>query len=279
MDEKNILYDKQGRIVRLTLNRPEVMNAMDLESINELESCLKKAEADNEVHVVILKGAGKAFCAGFDITPNKEGGYGVEYEVMDDYENITSNIDRGIHTIWKIRKPVIAQVHGYCIAGGNDLVGQCDIVIAAENARFMHPQVRRLGLTFFHMAAYHAGPQWAKMLMFTGDPITGKQAAEIGIAVKSVPDDKLEEEVNKLAARIAQVPLELLQLNKKAINKVFEQMGIEDVFEFAGMLDVIAHTSPPVKHFIRTAQEKGLQQALAESEGPFRKLPKSFMDE
>jgi enoyl-CoA hydratase len=235
-------------------------------------AALIEAEQDEEVRVVIVKGAGRSFSAGYDIGPGKPDEYDAR-TTMDDLEHLRRQ-DRDITTAWNLRKPVIAQVHGYCVAGGNDIAGQCDIIIAAENAIFMHPQIRRLGLTWMHMTAYHVGPQWAKILMFTGDPITGKQAERIGFVAKAVPEDKLEEEVNKLAERIALIPAEELALNKMAINRVIEEMGLRNALNAARELDAIAHTTRAVQDFRKLAEEKGLKAALEASEAPFKALPK-----
>ncbi|MDD5127719.1 MAG: enoyl-CoA hydratase-related protein [Dehalococcoidales bacterium] len=276
MSYQYILYEKKDKIVRITLNRPEVLNALSNALLDELAAALDEAERDDGVSVVIIKGAGRGFSAGYDIEPGKPGAYGSS-PVMLDMSWLEGN-DKKISRIWNLKKPVIAQVHGYCVSGGNDVMGQCDIVIAAENAVFMHPQVRRLGLTWMHMAAYHAGLQWAKMLMFTGDPVSGKQAAQIGLVAKAVPEAKLEQEVNTLAERIALVPRELLQLNKAAINAVAEEMGLRNALNIGIQLDTISHTTKAVQDFRRTAEEKGLKAALAANEAPFKNAPKPFQE-
>jgi len=274
MTYENIIYEKRGRIARLTLNRPEALNALSNALLDDVVAALNEAEQDSEVRVIIIKGAGRAFSTGYDIEPEKPGGYSAA-PTLDDLAYL-QGIDRKITTIWNLRKPVIAQVHGYCVAGGNDLAGQCDIIIAAENAIFMQPQIRRLGLTWMHMFPYKCGAQWAKILMFTGDPITGKEAERIGIVAKAVPEEKLEEEVNKLAERITLVAPELLAMNKAAINRVFEEMGVRNAFNASVLLDTIVHTTKPVQDFLRMAKEKGLKAALAENEAPFKTLPRPF---
>lgn len=274
MTYKNIIYEKQGRIARLTLNRPEVLNALSNTLLDEMVAALIEAEQDEGVGVIIIKGAGRAFSAGYDIEPGKAGEYG-ETPVLDDLLYL-QGLDKRITAIWNLRKPVIAQVHGYCIAGGNDVAGQCDIIIAAENAVIAQPQIRRLGLTWMHMFPYKCGAQWAKILMFTGDSISGKEAERIGLVAKAVPEDKLEEEVNKLAERIALVASELLALNKAAINRAFEEMGLRNAFNASSELDLIAHNTRAVHDFRRMAEEKGLKAALAENEAPFKALPRPF---
>ena len=274
MTYKYILYEKDGEIGRLTLNRPEVLNALSIALLEEMEAALLSADQEPDTKVVIIKGAGRAFSVGYDVEPGKPGEYGSMLAV-NDLIRMQRNT-RMITTSWNIHKPVIAQVHGYCIAGGNDVAGQCDIIIAAENAMFIHPQIRRLGLTWMHMTTYNVGLQWAKMLMFTGDPVNGKEAERIGLIAKAMPEEKLEEEVNKLAARIALVPAELLALNKAAINRIAELMGLRNFLSSGMELDVIAHTTKAVRDFRARTEEIGLKAALAENEAPFKSLPRPF---
>ncbi len=280
MAYKNILYETEDGIARITLNRPEKLNALSHDLLEEYADALTEAEGDREVRVVIVKGAGRAFSAGYDVggAPRRRG-------YVPNMPSITPFVDDRTSlnyiwgkttTPWNLSKPVIAQVHGYCVAGGNDVAGQCDIVIAAENAIIQQPQIRRLGLTFTHMFPYKCGAQWAKILMFTGDPISGKEAERLGIVARAVPEEKLEEEVNKLAERIALVDPTLLAMNKFAINQVFEEMGLKNAFNTANSLDTIAHTAKAMQDFQKTSREQGLKAALAENEGPFRKSPRPF---
>ena len=278
MDYENVLYEKKGRVARITLNRPEHLNALSGALMTDLVNALGEAEQDDGIGVVIIKGAGRAFCAGYDIEPGKAGEYSAGTSpIMEDLYSM-QGLTKKMSTIWDLHKPVIAQVHGYCVAGGNDVAGQCDIIIAAENAMFMQPQGRRLGLTWMHMAAYHAGLQWAKMMVFTGDPVSGKQAEQIGLVAKAVPEEKLEEEVNKLADRIACMPSDLLSVHKMALNNVAEVMGMRNVFNAAASLDTISHYTNAVHSFVELAKEKGLKEALAENDAPFKKLPKPFVE-
>jgi len=275
MTYKNIIYKKHDRITRITLNRPDVLNALSFDLLDELESALAEAEQDSEVGVIIIQGAGRAFSAGYDIQPGKPGVHNAG-PILSDL-TFLKKVGRKVTAPWNTTKPVIAQVHGYCVAGGNDLAGQCDIIIAAENAKIMLPQIRRIGVALpLNMVAYNAGLQWAKMLVFTGDSITGKEAERIGLVAKAVPEDNLETEVTKLAMRIAMVPYELLALNKAAVNRVAEAMGLNNVINAGAELDAISHFTKPVQDFKKLAEDKGLKDALAENEAPFKALPKSF---
>ncbi len=274
MSYTDVAYERQGRVARVMLNRPEKLNALSTGLLTEYAAALTEAGQDSGVSVIIVKGAGRAFSVGYDVEPAKPG-YFASQSVLDDWIRL-QGMDEKVRTPWNLHKPVIAQVHGYCVAGGNDIASQCDIVIAAEDAIFQHPQIRRLGLIWNNMATYHAGPQWAKMLMFTGDPISGKEAERIGIVARAVPAAKLEEEVNKLAERIALVAPELLAVNKAAINRVIEEMGLRNALDAGLKLDVIAHQTGAVQGFRKMAEEKGLKAALAANEAPFKALPRPF---
>jgi len=277
---QNILYEAKDRIARVTLNRPEKLNALSHELLAEYADALTQAEEDREVRVVIVKGAGRAFSAGYDVGGSpRQRGYVSDAPsstpFLDDRASLKF-LDDKITTAWNLAKPVIAQVHGFCIAGGNDVAGQCDIIIAAENTVIQQPQIRRLGLTWMHMFPYKCGAQWAKILMLTGDAISGKEAERLGIVARAVSEDKLEEEVNKLAERIALVDPTLLAMNKFTINRVFEEMGLKNAFNAANSLDTIAHTAKAMQDFLKTSREQGLKAALAENEGPFQASPRSF---
>jgi len=282
MAYENVLYEKKDRIARVTLNRPEKLNALSHDLLEEYADALMEAEGDGEVRVVIVKGAGRAFSAGYDVggAPRRRG-----YTSASSTPSITPFLDDRASlnyiwgktaTPWSMAKPVIAQVHGYCVAGGNDVAGQCDIVIAAEDAVIQQPQIRRLGLTFTHMFPYKCGAQWAKILMFTGDPISGKEAERLGIVAIAVPGEELEDQVNRLAERIALVDPTLLAMNKLAINRVFEEMGLRNAFDAANALDTISHTAKAMQDFLKTSREQGLRTALSENEGPFRESPRPF---
>jgi enoyl-CoA hydratase len=277
MDYRNILYTRKGRIATVTLNRPEKLNALSNELLAEYQAALKEAEQDRDIRVVILKGAGRAFCAGYDIG-STAGGQAESPSItpfMDDNRRLHFYKDT-LSTAWRLSKPVIAQVHGYCVAGGNDISGQCDIVIAADNARIGMPQIRRLGLTSFHMWPYKCGMQWSKILMFTGDTISGKEAAELGIVAMAVPEEKLEERVTKLAERIAIVDPTELATNKAMINAHYEAAGLDFAVEVGIRLDTIAHTNQAQQEFRKTSLSKGLKAALEASDGPFNASPRPW---
>ena len=220
-----ILYEVADGRARITLNRPDKLNALSLELQAELNEALWEADNHRDVHCVIIRGAGRAFSAGYDLTG---GGSRVPVSRIED----ESNRYRGGRSIdddaWQLEraqrfrmalfdmhKPTIAQVHGYCLAGGTDVALLCDMVIAAEDATFGFPPARDLGALPNNMWLYNVGPQWAKRLTLTGDTVTGAEAQQIGLVLKAVPADLLEAEVEGLADRMALIDPDLLSANKR----------------------------------------------------------------
>jgi enoyl-CoA hydratase len=263
-----IIYHKLNNVVRISLNRPEKRNALNVALQDELVEAMSAAEADRDVRTVILKGEGKAFCSGYDISPSAWSDYEGQLTMRDDIQNLRRVVSR-FATIWQLSKPVIAQVHGYCLAGGTDLALHCDMVIAAEDAIIGYPPVRAMGSPPTHMWTYLVGPQWAKYMLLSGDTIDGKTAERIGLILRAVPAEKLEEEVMELAEKMANTPWDLLAVNKSIVNKAVELMGRSLLQQLAAESDAIAHQAPIVGEFYRMAAEKGLKAALESRDSPF----------
>ncbi|MBI4303813.1 MAG: enoyl-CoA hydratase/isomerase family protein [Chloroflexi bacterium] len=261
---QNILYEKDPddkRLVRITLNRPEKMNALSYHMLMDIRHALTQAERDPDVKVIIVKGAGRTFGAGYDLE--------AYYDFLEGVSTVTYREDhiKYYHqdvwfTIWNLQKPVIAQVHGYALAGASEFVMMCDLTIMADDAVTGYPPVRAIGTPDAYYWPWMCGLKKAKYLTLTGDPITGKEAAEIGLATMSVPADKLEETVTTVAKRMAMIPSELLFLNKLACNKSMEIMGMRVAFELLGKIHDYAQTFPDVKEFQVMNKEKGLRTAL-----------------
>ena len=188
---QTIIVEKERGRARITLNRPEKLNALSRQLQSELARALRDADDDTRVHCVILRGAGRAFSAGYDLTPDRvlEGEdqaepdqYADVYRKSQDFDDDTFRMEsaqRDRMTIFDMHKPVIGQLHGYCVAGGTDLILLCDIVVAARDAQIGFPPVRAMGGPPAHMWTYLVGPQWAKYMLLTGDLISGSKAAEI----------------------------------------------------------------------------------------------------
>jgi len=270
---ESIVYEVADGIARLTLNRPEKLNAISGTMLREIHDALWEADDDTSVHCVVLAGAGRAFCAGYDLSPmqqppgdtvGRRGG-----RSFDDDAWQMERAQRLRMALFDMHKPVIAQVHGYCLAGGTDLATLCDLLICADDARFGFPPGRDLGVLPTQMWLYHVGPQWAKRLLLTGDTVNGVEAAQIGLALKSVPADMLAAEVDGVARRLALVDRELLAANKRAINLGLELMGARTMQRLAAEIDARGHLAESAAGFRRTAAEHGLREALRRRDAPF----------
>ena len=274
MSYEQITYVVEDGRARLTLNRPEKRNALSDKLLDELEHALWEADDDLDVHCVILKGAGKAFCAGYDLHPSnyQRPDDGVKRRTgatIDDDMWMLERRQRRMRAIWEMHKPVIAQVHGHCLAGGTDLAFYCDVVIAADDANIGFPPARNLGALPNQMWVYNCGPQWAKRLLLTGDTISGKDAAEIGLVLKSVPGDMLEAEVNGLADRMTLIDPDLLSANKRIVNAGVDLMGATVLQRLAAENDARGHRAPGTKEYFKAVAEKGLKGAFAERDAKF----------
>jgi len=276
---ETILYEKEGGKARITLNRPEKLNALSVRLQHELNTALWEADNDADVHVIILRGAGRAFCAGYDMTPMqprpREDGderYTNVYRGATSLEDDSWQLERQQRermAIWDLHKPVIAQVHGYCLAGGTDLAFLCDIVVAADDAVIGFPPVRAMGSPVAHMWTYLVGPQRAKYFLLTGDSVSGAEAASMGLVFRSVPADALEAEVNAIASKMEKIDVELLSPNKRIVNMALELMGARILQRMAAEMDARAHLAPAVREFGRRAMADGLKSALEWRDGKF----------
>ena len=273
MSYQFIEYEASNGIGRVRLNRPEKLNALSRELQDELVDCLERADDDPEVRVMTLRGNGRAFCAGYDITPPSTPE--AQAAAQEQRDNIRADIHRmkrtpnTMNSILNLSKPVIAGVHGYCIAGGTDLAMHCDIILAADDSQIGFPPVRSMGTPPTHMWTYMVGPQWAKWFLLTGESVSGTRAEELGLVWKSVPGEGLDAAVEDLARTMARIPWELLAANKSIVNKAMDLMGRTTLQHIAAETDAIAHQAPIVKEFSRMAREEGLKSALEWRDSPF----------
>ena len=270
-----VIYEKDGRIGRITLNRPEVLNAIDDELPRALESAVEEAGSDPGVHVIVLAGAGRAFCAGYDLayyaeaSGSNEAVQEMPWDPMKDYAFMMRNTERFM-SLWRCHRPVICKVQGYAVAGGSDIALCSDLVVMAEDAQIGYMPVRVWGCPTTAMWVYRLGPEKAKRLLFTGDRIDGREAEALGLVHKAVPSERLDEEVEALAARIATVPVNQLMMQKLMINQALENMGLRSTQMLATIFDGITRHSPEGVNFKRRADEKGWKQAVRErDEGSF----------
>ena len=272
MSYETIIYEKADRIARITLNRPGKVNALSVTLRTELMDAVADAGRDNDVGVIVIRGAGRAFSAGYDISGADGGGSSRDPAVSPlqrDIEGMMDGILDPWTRLWNSRKPVISQVHGYCLAGGTDLALHTDIIVCSEDARFGMPAGRAMGTLPTHMWTYLVGPQWAKYVLYTGNVVDGKTAERIGLVWKCVPRRELEGEVNRLAATVAKVPYGLLAVHKRIVNMALEMMGRGLVQQLAVEGDAIGHQDPAAAEFGRIASTRGLKEALTWRDGKF----------
>ena len=259
-------YEKTGRIARITLNRPEVRNAIDEELAELIEVAVRRACADRNVRVLILSGNGKSFCAGYDLKRFAEEGVGFQdmpWDAMRDFE-MMSRFTEHFMSLWKSSKPVICKVHGHAVAGGSDIALCADLVVMADSARIGYMPARIWGCPTTAMWVYRVGPEQAKRMLFTGDVIDGKEAERIGLVLKSVPEEDLGPEVEALAERIASIPSNHLAMHKMVVNRAIEAMGLGGAQNLSILLDGIARHSPEGVNFKRRAEEVGWKRAVEE---------------
>jgi enoyl-CoA hydratase len=295
-DFEEIIYEKEGHIGRLILNGPEKRNPLSYARIIELAMGLHEMDLDPDIHVVIIKGAGPAFCSGYDLTPGKAAvnnpnpndyrrhiGYadvgdppgGVYYADGKDHPTFAKYEFFGRELYWKmfdLHKPVITQIHGFCLAGGTHLAGFSDLRVVAEDAQIGFPVARNLTLEGFQYEIWLMGISRAKRYLFTGDPIDGKTAYEWGWASYVFPADRLEEETEALAARLAQTQPAHLMMMKAAVNRQIELMGFRTGMRWS--MDVHSaglrgESNPDAQAFWKAQTETGLRSAIDQRDTHF----------
>jgi enoyl-CoA hydratase len=259
----------QPRIARLRLDRPARLNAIHAGMPPAIRAAVAWAEGDEQVHVIVVEGAGRAFCAGYDLVAFAQGaspGTGAEqpdpWDPMVDYA-LMKGWTEDFMSLWRCSKPTIAKVHGHAVAGGSDIALCCDLLVMAEDARIGYMPTRVWGCPTTAMWTYRLGPLRAKQLLFTGDTISGAQAAAWGLANLAVPADELEASTMQLAERIAGVPRSHLAMHKLVVNQAMLAMGLEHSQMFATLFDGIARHNPEGRWFRRAAQVDGYKAAVA----------------
>ena len=260
-------YRVKDRIARITLNRPERLNAINDEMPGEIRCAVAAANADDRVHVIVLDGAGDAFCAGYDLKyyAEKQGRntvtQGMPWDPMLDYKFMKQNTE-DFMSLWRSYKPTICKIHGYAVAGGSDIATCCDFIVMEESARIGYMPVRVWGCPTPAMWVYRLGAMRAKKLMFTGDLIDGRTALEWGLATEAVPAAELEATVLALANRMAGVPKNQLMMLKMVVNQAIDKMGLEQTQMLATLLDGVTRHSPEGLWFKRYAETFGFKAAV-----------------
>jgi enoyl-CoA hydratase len=264
---ETLLYEVSGRVATLTLNRPERLNAINDAMPSEVRAAVELANTDDAVHVIVLAGAGSAFCAGYDLKHYAEGDPTNRYtqpmpwDPLRDYRFMKRNTE-DFMSLWRSYKPTICKVHGYAVAGGSDIALCCDLIVMAEDAKIGYMPARVWGCPTTAMWVYRLGPQRAKRMLYTGDLIDGRTAAEWGLALQSVPAATLDAAVAQLAERIAAVPRNQLMMQKLMINQAVDAMGLEQTQMFATLFDGITRHSPEGLWFKRYAERYGFPAAV-----------------
>jgi enoyl-CoA hydratase len=267
---RHLLYEVEGRIATITLNRPDRLNAIARGMPQEIREAVETANDDNDVHVIVLTGAGRAFCAGYDLidfAENKSGAAGGQntakgpWDPMVDFAMMGRNT-QDFMSLWRSYKPTIAKVHGYAVAGGSDIAMCCDLLVMAEDAKIGYPPARVWGCPTTAMWTYRLGPARAKQMMFTGEMLDGRRAAEWGLANLAVPAAELEAATLALARRIAGVPKSQLMMHKLVVNQAMLAMGLEQTQMFATLFDGITRHNPEGLWFRRHAQVHGFKDAV-----------------
>ena len=266
-DFKHILVDVPSPgVSRITLNRPESRNALNNTLRGELYGQLEANDKDPAIQVTIIRGAGKAFCAGYDLKANNRADQ--PFHTAGGAGNWARHVVDGFFRVWDLAKPVIAQVHGYCLAGGTELATSCDLVYVAEDASIGYPVVRSMSPPDNQFFPHLLGLRNAMEMMLTGNAISGIEAAEQGFANRAYPADKLEAEVLEIAERIAKVPSDLQQMNKRAVHRQMELMGVRAAIRSGTEIQALAfHTESTKAHFKELAA--GLTTALTSRDQKF----------
>lgn len=264
-----VLYERDGRLARITLNRPEVLNAIDDDLPGELADAVGRADADSAVHVIVLAGAGRAFCAGYDLMHYaqlkgaNEITQTMPWDPMKDYAFMMRNTELFM-SLFRSKRPVICKVQGFAVAGGSDIALCSDLVIMAEDARIGYMPTRVWGCPTTAMWIYRLGAEKAKRMLFTGDKIDGREAEKLGLVLKAVPPEKLDQEVDELAHRMASVPQNQLMMQKLMVNQALSNMGLHTTQMIATIFDGITRHSPEGLNFKRRAEEKSWKHAVEE---------------
>jgi enoyl-CoA hydratase len=271
MSYETLLYATDGPVATITLNRPEQLNTIIPPMPDEFEAAVKEATLDPLVKVIVLRGAGRAFCAGYDFS----GGF----HHWDEMVTTEGRWDPGkdfrwarspygptqkFMSIWRTPKPVIAQVHGWCVGGGSDMALCADLVIASEDAQIGTPYSRIWGCYLSGMWLYRLGLAKAKEYALTGRPLSGREAAEIELINAAVPFERLEAAVAEQARQLASIPASQLAAMKLIVNEAFENMGLHSTQTLGPILDGLMRNTPEAHAFIDRAAAEGVGAVIRE---------------
>jgi enoyl-CoA hydratase/carnithine racemase len=287
-------YRADGRVARITLDRPERGNGITLETAPELTACVERANLDPEIHVIALAGNGKGFCGGYDLVGSAERmsqGFGAEgsvegspldpavqganhdpdqvWDPVTDFQMMWRNV-RGFMSLFHSEKPVLCKVHGFCVAGGTDMALCSDLLVIEDTAPIGYPPARVWGVPTTALWAARIGPMRAKRLLLTGDTLTGTDAVEWGLATEAAPAGELDGRFEALVERVAKLPINQLVMHKLLVNQALYAQGLQATQVLGTFFDGIARHTSEGHEFARRAAEAGWREAVRERDEPFR---------
>src|SRR5256714_8634714 len=269
---ETVLYDRAEGVAGLTCTRPDRLNRIGPELIDDVRAMRERGWTDAEVRAIRLRGAGRAFCAGYDIQWGSEVMDAAEsdrpWDPIGDYQFMSRYVDTYME-LWRSPKPVIAQIHGYCVGGGTDFALCSDLIVCAEDVRIGYPPARVWGSPTTSMWIYRLGLERAKRLLLTGDALDGRRAVEWGLASEVAPADRLDEAALALPRPVALLPANQLHMLKLLVNQAYEQMGLRVTQLIGTLLDGSARHTPEGVDFTRRALADGVGRAIAERDAPF----------
>ncbi|TMB70382.1 MAG: crotonase/enoyl-CoA hydratase family protein [Chloroflexi bacterium] len=274
MTFESIDYSAADGIARIVLNRPERLNAMNRRLISDLREAVIAANEDEAARVIVFSGAGRAFCAGYDLdwgtraedaTQREMAGH---WDPVRDYEGMSRNV-RVFMSLWESPKPVIAQIHGWCVGGGTDMALCADLIYMAEDAQIGYPPARVWGEPTSVMWVYRLGLEHAKRLMLSGESLSGAEAERIGLASKAVPAADLPSVVEEMARKLASIPANQLALSKLLVNQAYENMGLRTTQLIGTFFDGIARHTPEGIAWRDLAMKEGFREAVRRRDAPF----------
>ena len=261
------LYEVHNGAAWITLNRPEKRNALNNALRTAIFAALERADTDPDVRVTIVRGAGPAFCSGYDLSSNNA--LGQPYHTAGGLGQWSRHVVDGWFRIWDLAKPVIAQVHGWCVGGGSDYALCCDLVIASDDARIGTPYSRMWGAYLSGLWIYRLGLTRAKEYALTGRPLSGREAADCGLINRAVPFPELEATVRRTAEQLATIPLSQLSAMKLIVNQAYENMGLASTQTLGPILDGLMRNTPDAAAFIELAEKGGVREAIRQRDGVF----------
>jgi enoyl-CoA hydratase len=261
-----IVDDPSPKVHRLTLNRPHKRNALNDELRGALFDALRAADRDRDVSVIVIRGAGPCFSAGYDLgSPNRD----VERSTAHADGWWSRHVVANWFEMWDMPTPIIGQVHGWCLAGGTELAAACDLVYVADDARIGYPPVRLMSPPDMQWQTWLMGLRRGMEALLTGDAMSGTDAVAAGMANRAYPVDDLDHEVLAIAQRVAKVPPELLALNKRAAHRAMEAMGIRDGIRATADIQALGFHQPPSIEYLKSFGEVGVSAALSERDRDF----------